>query len=105
MTQMSDTIKTMLSQLGGSRFLYMVGASDVGFSNQKEYLSLRFKGCKRYNTLRVTYNRGLDIYHVLLTKWSPKRLENTDSQEFENVYAEDLQGLFTRMTGLHTSLH
>lgn len=92
--------KTILEQLGGNRFIAMTGACNLSGTET----SLNFKigrNPKNVTHIRVLLN-GLDLYNVTFY-----RVRGTNIHvlhELENVYAEDLQGLFTEITGLNTHL-
>lgn len=86
---------TILAQLGGRRFMLMTGAVVMGDENS---LTVRFKGSPKANTLRVTLDPS-DTYTV---EFFAARGRLVQSDSF--VYAEDLQRLFTAVTGLYTSI-
>jgi hypothetical protein len=99
---------TILSQLGGRKFIAMTGAKALmGDANM---LSFRLPGggfSAGINYVKVTLN-GRDTYDVEFSRISRKRrgwapavtLIHTSS----DVYADTLRDVFTRVTGLHTSL-
>jgi len=92
---------TILAQLGGHRFCVMTGAKNLVGSDD----TLRFqfgRNSSRSNRMSILLDRGTDtynvrFYHVL------KRMEFLD-EEFSMVHAEDLRDLFSRYTGMATSL-
>lgn len=94
---------TILAQLGGGRFLTMTGAKNlVGSENS---LSMRVNSVnydgKRVNVLTVTLDPS-DTYIVRASYLRARTL--TTVAEASDIYADQLQTVFTRLTGLHTSL-
>lgn len=97
--------QTILQQLGGKRFTVMTGAKSFGFStNEQGNPRLSFKigyNSKKITHVRITLN-DLDLYEVEYISWrgANGKVVSRDT----NVYAEDLQRLFTEATGLDTHL-
>lgn len=103
MIEMSDlTIaKTILSQLGGNRFIAMTGAKN--FVGSDKDLSFKIgRNSTKTNLVKITYNYGKDLYEMHFYYASIKGLK--ELQMYDEVYAEDLQELFTRFTGLYTHI-
>jgi hypothetical protein len=98
---MENTVAlTILSQLGNRRFIVMTGSKNfVSDTN-----SLRFKVGS--NPKKITHClielTPMDVYKV--TFMTVRGLEIKRSEVVENVYAEDLQNVFTSKTGLYTRL-
>jgi hypothetical protein len=93
-----ETATTILEQLGGSRFVAMTGSKNfVGSSD-----SLSFKVGS--NAKKVTHCRiqlmPSDTYTVTFLKIRGTKVETLATDE--NVYAEDLEAIFTAGTGLYT---
>lgn len=88
--------KTILSQLGGGRFVAMTGAREfVGGE-----FTLRFKVPRKgYCLITLT---PADVYTVTFFKVVKGAVRTT--KEVRDVYAEDLQHVFTEATGLYTRL-
>jgi hypothetical protein len=89
---------TILAQLGGRRFMMMTGAV---VSGDEATLYVRFKGSTVANKVHVTLN-GRDLYDVEFFKVRGVNARSVKS--LSDVYAEDLQRIFTDVTGLYTSL-
>lgn len=94
---------TILAQLGGNKFIAMTGAFHLLAITQG--LSLKFKGNKKANYMTVELQAD-DTYTVIF-----KHLKTInympvvkDVASFERVYAEQLQDIFTQITGLATHL-
>lgn len=104
--------ETILSQLGGNRFLAMTGAKyllDIG-----DGLSMTIpRNVSKANRLKITLN-ALDLYDVEFTRYTPyrfnrKTLKETPEKwetikEYKNVFGDQLQELFTAVTGMYTHL-
>lgn len=96
---------TILEQLGGSRFVAMTGARNI----MSDGSALCFKlpqGFARdgINYVRITLEPS-DTYTVRFTRIGrgpSYRIEEVGS--FRDIYVSELRELFTRITGLETSL-
>lgn len=88
----SEVAQTIFTQLGARRFVAMTGAKQF----QHSPTALTFKVARR--NVRVTLDPS-DTYTVTTSTLSGKVCK-TDS----DVYAENLQRVFTEQTGLYTSL-
>ncbi|QAY80241.1 hypothetical protein [Sphingosinicella sp. BN140058] len=95
--------KTILAQLGGNRFVQMTSAKD--FSGGPDCLMFRLPAAStkhRANAMRI-YLDPTDSYRLELVKVTrAKGPEVVDKREM--IYAEQLQSIFTDMTGLYTRL-
>ena len=96
-----NVANTILEQLGGSRFVAMVGAKQlVGRDNG---LTFRFmRNSSGSNRCEVRLDQGSDTYTVLFYHVRSGRLEIDES--FDLVYADGLRRLFESHTGLATHL-
>ena len=97
-----EIANTILAQLGGNRFIAMTGAKD--FLGLKHGLSFKL----RRNDSGVNYVRidltPDDTYTVTFAKITHRGTKVTDKGTYEGIYADMLRGLFTRVTGMETSL-
>lgn len=107
-----DVAKTIYQQLGGGRFVAMTGAKMfVGDKN-----SLRFrigKNMSKANTITIEL-RGDDTYdmtfqRVTMPRISLKTGKYIEGKEdvikkFSGIFFDQLQELFTEVTGLYTHL-
>lgn len=91
--------KTILAQLGGGRFVAMTGAHSI--SGGDNFLRLRFRGSRRVNYLRVALTSD-DTYDVEFAQIGRSEVRN--QAQIEGVYAEQLQEVFCRYTGLDTGI-
>ena len=101
----NQQINTMVSQLGGNRFMAMTG-SKPQYKDLKNDPLVAFKltrNASKANYLTVTYVAAADTYKMDFVRIhgmnEPKAIES-----LENVYGSDLQRTFTSVTGLVTSL-
>ena len=93
--------KTILSQLGGNRFVAMTGAKSFGYDSKGSSVSLQFRigrNAKQVNIVKINYIRGKDLYEMEFYKGT-KLLKKVS-----NVYADQLRKIFTKHTGMYTSL-
>ena len=96
--------QTILAQLGGRRFIAMTGARNlIGGVN---YLMLSLPtGFARngINNVRITLGTDTYIFEALKVTRRPE-LKFKTIEKLERVYAEDLERIFTEVTGLDTHL-
>ena len=114
MNRNHEIATTILQQLGGNRF--------VAFTGAKEFIAidngLQFKigrNASKTNRIKITLN-GADLYDMEFIKYRPfsvkvdhkkgevKTIEEKSEtvREFNDVYFDQLQDLFTEVTGLYT---
>lgn len=96
--------QTILQQLGGRRFVTMTGAKDL-LGNEN---SLLFRLPERFalngiNKVRVTLD-CMDTYTITFLKCNFRKHEFQIVAEHTGIYFDQLQTLFTEVTGLDTSL-
>jgi len=96
-------VETILSQLGGNKFIKMTGANKIASRDKDTTLSFWFKMCRKSNICLVHLN-GKDLYDITFHQYSRKNLTTTKKQEYNDVYAENIRELFESYTGLRTSL-
>lgn len=103
---------TILSQLGGNRFIVMTGAKNLMATEN----GLRFrigKNAGKVTHVEITLN-GWDLYDMTFTKFTPGRLNKKTYEwidekvqtiaDFENLYNDQLEDIFTQVTGLYTRI-
>lgn len=94
---------TILQQLGGSRFVAMTGAKNLVGSSKDLMFRLPARFAKDgINAVRVELTPA-DTYTVKFLKVA-KFGEFKVIAEFDDIYADQLQDVFTRTTGLATRL-
>jgi hypothetical protein len=98
-------INTMLTQLGGRQFFIMTGTKPQ-YKDTKNDPMLAFKlarNSSKANYMKLTYVRGLDTYTLEFVRiWGMNEPQTTN--KYEGLHAEDLQRIFTEVTGLYTKL-
>lgn len=93
--------KTIIEQLGGNKFRAMTGTCN--FLGGPDYVSFKFKGSKKANFCKIML-MPTDTYKMEFFKYSPKLGKFTPKAEFMDVYCDQLQDIFTHVTGLYTHL-
>lgn len=90
----------ILNQLGGNKFIAMVGATCYS-DNNGNTLIVKFKGSKVANIMHITLN-SMDTYDVKISKF--RGLEMKLVKETLGAYDDMLRKIFEETTGLYTSL-
>lgn len=114
MTRNAEIASTILQQLGGNRFLVMTGTKDLIAIENGLKMTLARNGSKA-NRLEITLN-GADLYDIKFYHFTPWRFSTRGGQfreypekitvikEYKNCYFDQLQELFTNVTGMYTRL-
>jgi ribosomal protein L21E len=94
--------KQLLQQLGGNRFIAMTGAKNLAFDKVKNTLHMKIgRNAKGVNHLRIKLT-GADLYDM---EFLQVRAGNVKVKAKEKgVYNDQLQKMFTKHTGMYTSL-
>ena len=100
LTESQQVAKTILQQLGGNKFIAMTGAKNFGSSKN----SLQFKIGKNSKSIShiIITLKSSDLYDVEFI-----RMRGTSRKvikKLTGVYADMLRKIFTKYTGLRTSL-
>lgn len=97
-----EVASVILQQLGGHKFMAMVGAHNLAFSDAGcGTLMLKFKGSKVANYLKITLT-SMDLYDVEFGKiWG---MNYKVVKKVEGVYNDMLVSLFDSTTKLYTKL-
>ncbi len=93
--------QTILQQLGGNRFIAMVGARNLASVNGNALSFKVGRNSKGVTHVMITLAPA-DLYTVETFKC--RGMEIAKLATVENVYAENLREVFTAQTGLDTSL-
>jgi len=91
--------KTILDQLGGNKFTAMTGAKD--FYTNGNSLNFRIPRSNTITHVRITLD-PTDTYTMLFMK--VYRRDVTNVAEHSGLFADQLQPVFTKETGLRTHL-
>lgn len=104
---------TIMQQLGGKKFIAMTGVKNFVYGDNWVSMSLG-KSKSKANRLRIEYDEGLDLYNMIFLRHTNgginlktgefKHATDKTVREFKEVYADQLQELFTEETGMYTSL-
>lgn len=102
---MTTIATTIYNQLGGNRFATMTGAKHFGADGARLSFHLPVHMCKnkaKYCTIILGNN---DLYTVKFQKEQGGKFGSiVDVSIHSDVYADNLQSLFTEQTGLLTHL-
>ena len=99
--KVSEVVTTILEQLGGRKFQAMTGAHNM-VAVDENTLSLKFKGSNKANYLQVRYVPATDLYTIEIGKVRGLKYDVVDITN--NAYADMLQRVFTKVTGLYTTI-
>jgi hypothetical protein len=95
---------TILAQLGGNRFLVMTGARNLLGSENSLTFQLPGNLTKAKINKCVITLTPLDLYTVEFYRVDARKGEFHKVSEATEVYADNLQEVFTEHTGLYTHL-
>jgi len=93
--------KTLLRQLGGNKFIMMTGAKQMSIG--KDGLTMKIgRNSKSITHVAIDLDRGKDLYvmkFIRVRKGIPKVVK-----QYDGVYADNLNNIFEKETGLYTRL-
>lgn len=93
--------QTILTQLGGNRFVAMTGANNL--LNTGKGLSMKIgRNAKGVTHFRVILDEARDLYNLEFLKIRGTNIKTVTKAE--GVYFDQLQEIFTTETGLDTHL-
>ena len=96
-----------LKQLGGNKFIMMTGAKNFGVGPKGMGFKIG-RNSKKINYIRIDLDRGKDLYNMEFIRMARKKGELSPTlkvvKKIKGVYADQLQQLFTKYTGMYTSL-
>ena len=114
MTRNAEIANTIYQQLGGGRFVVMTGTKDMIAIENGLRMSLA-RNASKANRLEITLT-GMDTYSMKFYRFTPWRFSTrggkfteypekiTTVKEYNGIYCDQLQELFTETTGLYTRL-
>ena len=92
--------KTILSQLGGNKFVAMTGAKNL--AGDENSLSMRIgRNSSNSNYMKITLN-SMDMYDIRFSRIVKYQEKNI--KEYNNVFNDMLTKIFTSHTGMYTRL-
>lgn len=104
MTRAQQIATTILNQLGGHRFLAMTGAKQLISLESGLQFSLPARFARKgINKVQVVLT-GMDDYHLKFFRYNSKSFDCPCLEEREGIYCDQLQDVFTAVTGLYTHL-
>jgi len=93
---------TIIKQLGGQKFIMMTGAKQFVSDSEKQRIFFKIgRNSGGVNMVEIKLN-GLDLYDMKFLWVSVKGIKTI--KEYGSVYYDQLQSLFTSVTGMYTSL-
>ena len=93
--------ETILKTLGGNKFRMMTGAKHL--AGDENSLSMRIgRNSSNSNYLKITLN-SMDLYDMEFCKLT-RMGEKKSVKEYNNVYNDMMTDIFTKHTGMYTSL-
>ena len=98
---MSEVANTIYRQLGGNKFRFMTGATNM--VSHEFALSMKIGRNKTNANFMVVELNGNDLYNVTFAKLT-KMGEMKSVKEYENVYNDMLVSIFESHTGMYTTL-
>jgi hypothetical protein len=100
-----EIAQTILAQLGGRRFISMTGARNlIGGENYLMFGLPAGFAKDGINKVRITLDWTDTYIFEALKVYPGPELKFDTIEKLEGVYTEDLQEIFTRVTGLDTHL-
>ena len=98
----AKTYEVILQQLGGNKFIAMTGAKNLGTSGNKKNLSFSIgRNSKSITHVKITLTSA-DLYDVEVINARGAKIKVV--KKVKGVYADMLQKIFTKYTGMRTSL-
>lgn len=96
--------QTILAQLGGNRFVAMTGAKNLVALESGFQFDLPRAALAGINRVQVEYETATDTYTVIAWKINSRAFTFDEKGRVSAVYSEDLQRIFTLLTGLATCI-
>ena len=115
----SETAAIILEQLGGHEFIKVTGVKDICATDSGDTLRMTLpKNQSGANRLEITLDYATDTYNVRFYKYTPPKLRmNTRTHSaallresikeviaFKGIYFDQLQEIFTHVTGYNTRM-
>lgn len=97
----NSVAQTILSQLGGNKFLAMTGAKNLVGGSDSLQFSIGRGAVNKANKVRITLTAS-DDYTVSFYNY--RKLELREIETVSGIYADNLCAVFTDRTGMAVSL-
>jgi len=98
-------VNEIIAQLGGNMFFVMTGSKPQYKKVNEENPQIAFKLTRNKSKathMTITYVSGLDLYNMEFFKC--RKFEIKPVKELKGIYGDQLQEIFTEVTGLYTRL-
>lgn len=92
--------KEIYNQIG-HKALYMLGAQHIAYDKDGS-LSFKIRGSRKFTHIKVSYDRGKDLYNLTFTKAKGDKISN--EEKLEGIYNDQLHEIIEKKTELYTSL-
>lgn len=99
----SPIAETLIAQLGGAGQLRAMLGTTLLVADENS-VCFNFRMVRKANRCRVTYVPGLDLYRMEFFLMGARCTTCKVVASFDQVYADQLRGLFESVTGLRMSL-
>jgi hypothetical protein len=99
----TEIANTILSQLGGRRFIVMTGAKDFVAIDNGIKMTLPRGMKNKANRLTITLT-DMDTYNMEFGRYVPSSFSYKEINTVEGVYCDMLQEIFTNETGFYTKM-
>ncbi len=93
--------ETIIEQMGGFGNLRMMMGATFLKDTENQALIMKFKGSRKANVVEIRLN-AMDLYDMTFRKMGRNGV--VDVEEHNDVYNDQLQEIFTKVTGLYTRL-
>lgn len=100
MKNMVPEVKFIADVMGVNKLKAMIGAYDFAYSNKDLFFQFKFKGCKKANICRITYDLGRDLFNMEFFKYG-KNIPLKEMDRLNGLFTEDLIRIFEETTGLY----
>lgn len=104
MTEQQQIAQTILEQLGGRRFIIMTGANTFTTYSKNGCNGVAFRlgrNASKANLVNIVLTPE-DLYRITFSRL--RKFEITPLKEFDGIYCDQLEEIFTETTGLYTRL-
>lgn len=112
--RIKEIMLSLYQQLGGHKFVVMTGSEFTGYmeneSGNMEQIIKLSRNKSGADKLIVTYEEGKDVYSMRFiksSKFNKRTFSFSETEEIyftSDIYSEQLQEVFTQVTGLYTHL-
>lgn len=103
----------ILEQLSGNKFIVMTGAKNIVYDGDHNLRMDLPRNISRANRLIISL-QPTDTYKMTFSRFTPEKFDTKNFswseskdviiKEFENIYCDQLQDIFTQTTGMYTTL-